>query len=168
MRRPLYWSSPRLLLFLRLGVENTGRQTTNDLDTVAAEIRKTAHGVDDKVEDTQGVTQEGDAAMDVDDVRNTVQDIGTSGIGGTQVAPNQSSTGDRSKQDFLEWLCPPDPSINYNIARDAHHRGTAVWFTESSIFRNWKNSGSLLWVYGKRTSPFGLRIFVLYNRPPIS
>ena len=118
---------------------------------MAAEVRKIAHGVDDKVEDTQGVTQEGDAAMGVEDVRNTVQDIGTRGIGGTQVAPNQSSTGDRSKQDFLEWLCPPDPSINYNIARDAHHRGTAVWFTESSAFRNWKKSGSLLWVHGKRT-----------------
>ena len=63
----------------------------------------------------------------------------------------QTLTVDLSRQDFVEWLSPPDPSVNYNIARDTHHTGTALWFTESSTFRNWKVSGSLLWVYGKRT-----------------
>ena len=51
----------------------------------------------------------------------------------------------------MEWLSPPDPSVNYNIARDAHHKGTALWFTESSTFGDWKESGSLLWIHGKRT-----------------
>ena len=119
---------------------------------MVAEVQKTAHRVDDKMKDTeQGVTQEGvcDGVMDVEDVRNPVKDIGARVIDDAQVTPNQSST-DQSRKDFLEWLSPPDPSINYNTARDAHHRGTAVWFTESSTFKDWKKSGSLLWIYGKR------------------
>src|SRR6266436_8884760 len=61
-------------------------------------------------------------------------------------------TGEQSRQDFVKWLSPPDPSINYNIARETHHKATAVWFTESNTFRDWKKSGSLLWIHGKRTS----------------
>ena len=51
-----------------------------------------------------------------------------------------------------QWLSPPDPSINHNIARKAHHEGTATWFFQGSIFNEWKSSPSLLWVHGKRTS----------------
>ncbi len=51
------------------------------------------------------------------------------------------------------WLSPPDPSINLNIACDAHHTGTAVWFTESNTFRKWKELGSVIWIYGKRMFP---------------
>lgn len=84
-------------MFIRLGVERSGPQTTNDFDAVAAEIRETAHGVDGQKDDTvKGIygTQEGvsDGAMDVEDVRNAVQDIGTRVIDGAQVIPNQSST----------------------------------------------------------------------------
>ena len=49
------------------------------------------------------------------------------------------------------WLSPPDPSINYNTASDAHHEGTALWFIEGDAFNNWKASGPLLWLHGKRT-----------------
>ena len=28
-----------------------------------------------------------------------------------------------------------------------------MWFMESDTFNNWKASDSLLWIYGKRTSP---------------
>jgi len=51
-----------------------------------------------------------------------------------------------------QWLSPPDPSINHNIARKAHHEGTATWFFQGSIFNECKSSPSLLWVHGKRTS----------------
>ncbi|KAH9963654.1 hypothetical protein BJV74DRAFT_799719 [Russula compacta] len=44
---------------------------------------------------------------------------------------------------------PPDPSVNYNTASDAHHEGTALWFTQSNAFKNWKQSGSFLWIHGK-------------------
>jgi hypothetical protein len=50
-----------------------------------------------------------------------------------------------------KWLSPPDPSTNHNIACDIHHKKTATWFFQGSIFREWKSStGSLLWIDGKR------------------
>jgi len=61
------------------------------------------------------------------------------------------STGNQLRQDLTNWLKPPDPYINYNIASDAHHEGTGVWFTESTTFQDWKESSSLLWIHGKRT-----------------
>jgi len=58
----------------------------------------------------------------------------------------------REKQQ--DWLSPPNPSINHNIARKAHHEGTASWFFQGSIFEEWKSSPSLLWIHGKRTFLF--------------
>jgi hypothetical protein len=55
------------------------------------------------------------------------------------------------KQAAAEWLSPPDPSANYYIARDTRHRGTAAWFIGSSYFMDWIESGSLMWIHGKRT-----------------
>ena len=67
-------------------------------------------------------------------------------------------TGEPSSKDLALWLSPPDPFINYNTARDAHHKGTGVWFTESSTFKSWKESDSLLWIHGKRLSSIALRL----------
>ena len=53
---------------------------------------------------------------------------------------------------FLKWLSPPDPSTNHNIACGTHHKKTATWFFQGSIFQEWKSSGSLLWIHGKRVS----------------
>ena len=61
------------------------------------------------------------------------------------------------QRDIRRWLCPPDPSINYNAASDVHHKGTARWFIEGNAFVDWNASGPLLWVYGKRTSSSSLR-----------
>jgi len=41
----------------------------------------------------------------------------------------------KSRQVTAESLSPPDPSVNYFIARDTHHEGTATWFIESSTLR---------------------------------
>jgi hypothetical protein len=60
-------------------------------------------------------------------------------------------TGDQLQGDLTTWLSPPDPFINYNTASDARYACTGVWFTESTEFKIWKESSSLLWVYGKRT-----------------
>ena len=62
-------------------------------------------------------------------------------------------SGSQLQQDLRRWLSPPDPSTNHNIACGAHHKGTADWFFEGSIFREWRSAGSLLWVHGKRTFP---------------
>jgi hypothetical protein len=53
-----------------------------------------------------------------------------------------------------KWLLPRtplDPSKNHNIARKAHHKGTASWFFQSRIYEEWKSSPSFLWIHGKRT-----------------
>ncbi|KAH9044110.1 hypothetical protein EDB83DRAFT_1577202 [Lactarius deliciosus] len=54
-----------------------------------------------------------------------------------------------SRKSLREWVFPPDPSTNHNIACDLHHGGTAQWFFQGSMFGEWKSTGSLLWIYGK-------------------
>ena len=56
------------------------------------------------------------------------------------------------REKMQRWLSPPDPSKNQYIARKAHHKGTASWFLQGDIFKQWKLSPSLLWIHGKRTS----------------
>ncbi|KAH9963684.1 hypothetical protein BJV74DRAFT_990889, partial [Russula compacta] len=64
-----------------------------------------------------------------------------------QVADDQRR--DQIRRDLSKWLSPPDPSVNFNTATDSHHEGTALWFTESNAFKNWKSSSSFLWIHGK-------------------
>ena len=54
------------------------------------------------------------------------------------------------RESIHRWLSPPDPSTNHNIACDTHHKKTASWFFQGSIFQEWKSAGSLLWIHGKR------------------
>ena len=54
------------------------------------------------------------------------------------------------RENIHRWLSPPDPSTNHNIACDTQHKKTANWFFQGSIFREWKSTGSLLWIHGKR------------------
>ena len=51
------------------------------------------------------------------------------------------------------WLSPADPSTNHIIARKAQHDGTAVWLFQGRIIAEWKSTGSLLWIHGKRAFP---------------
>jgi hypothetical protein len=62
-------------------------------------------------------------------------------------------TGTPLQQAAVQWLSPPDPSINYHTACDTHHEGTTTWFIESATFKDWKQSGSLFWIHGKRMFP---------------
>ena len=41
--------------------------------------------------------------------------------------------------------------MNYNIACKTHHEGTAAWFFQGTVFKDWTSIGSLLWIHGKRT-----------------
>ena len=54
------------------------------------------------------------------------------------------------QKDSKHWLCPPDPSKNYNIGCKAHQDGTATWFFQGTVFDEWNAKGSLLWIHGKR------------------
>ena len=60
-------------------------------------------------------------------------------------------TGKELQQDLCKWLSPSDPSINHNVACDAHRKQTADWFFQGRTFTEWKSNGSLLWLHGKRT-----------------
>ncbi|KAF8261451.1 hypothetical protein EI94DRAFT_798460 [Lactarius quietus] len=56
---------------------------------------------------------------------------------------------DQMQKDSKNWLCPPDPSKNYNIGCKIHQEGTATWFFHGSVFDEWNTKGSLLWIHGK-------------------
>ena len=58
--------------------------------------------------------------------------------------------GNQLRESLRRWVSPPDPSTNQNIACDIHHGGAAEWFFQGSIFAEWRSTGSLLWIYGKR------------------
>ena len=58
--------------------------------------------------------------------------------------------GSQLRESIHRWLSPPDPSTNHNIACSTHHKKTAPWFFQGSIFQEWKSTGSLLWIHGKR------------------
>ena len=60
-------------------------------------------------------------------------------------------TGNQLIKSLREWVSPPNPSTNHDIASDIHQEGSAQWFFEGSMFDEWKSMGSLLWIYGKRT-----------------
>ncbi|KAH9044895.1 hypothetical protein EDB83DRAFT_2553851, partial [Lactarius deliciosus] len=53
------------------------------------------------------------------------------------------------EQDVRKWFSSPDPSVNYNFAREAYQEGTAAWFFQGSMFKEWELIGSLLWIHGK-------------------
>jgi hypothetical protein len=56
----------------------------------------------------------------------------------------------QSRENLRKWLSPPDPSTNHNAVRAAHHEGSAKWFLQGNVFNDWKSTGSLLWIHGKR------------------
>ena len=59
-------------------------------------------------------------------------------------------SGNQLRESIHKWLSPPDPSTNHNIACGTHHKRTATWFFQGSIFKEWMATGSLLWIHGKR------------------
>src|SRR5712671_2259902 len=63
------------------------------------------------------------------------------------------SAGDQLQRDVQRWLSPPDPSTNHDIVWKAHHNGTAAWFFETDVLREWRTTDSLLWIHGKRMFP---------------
>ncbi len=87
-------------------------------------------------------------AGDINMIKRTLSNGSRPWVGGTDlVAGNQFLKESRS------WLSPPDPSSNYNTAREMYQDGTATWLLEGSVFGQWNEKGSLLWIYGKRQLP---------------
>ena len=112
---------------------------------IAHRIEGKVMGVDDRVQDVGDKVQAVDRKLD-DTNRSSsithapIPNFERSGL----------FTGNRLRDDLLRWLSPSDPSINHNIASKAHHDGTAQWFFQGRIFKEWKSTASFLWVHGKR------------------
>jgi hypothetical protein len=66
------------------------------------------------------------------------------------IRASHALAGNQVRENLRKWLSPPDPSTNHNIACAAHHEGSATWFSQGSMFKDWKLTGSLLWIHGKR------------------
>ena len=76
------------------------------------------------------------------------------------------------RESLRAWVTPPDPSTNHTIACGIQHDGSAQWFFRGGMFSEWKSTGSLLWIYGKRMSfptffPVHLRLSADDRRPYI-
>ncbi|KAI0277802.1 hypothetical protein BGY98DRAFT_934155 [Russula aff. rugulosa BPL654] len=121
--------------------------TNEEVRMATAQVLKVTHNVNDRVRGVEDkVIDVDNRVAGVDDRVARVDDKVAVVIDGSSIF-----TGNQLRQDFLRWLSPPDPSINHNIACGAHHKRTAEWFCQGSIFTEWKSNGSLLWLHGKRT-----------------
>ncbi|KAH8978237.1 hypothetical protein EDB92DRAFT_2119397 [Lactarius akahatsu] len=112
--------------------------TQEEARMAAAQILSLTHAVDNKV------TVVGIKLKDVDDKMDLVIKDGKDA---KEVLDDVK--WNQLRQSLRRRVTPPDPSINHNNACDIHHGGTAEWFSQGSIFRGWKSTGSLLWIYGK-------------------
>jgi hypothetical protein len=95
------------------------------------------------------------AANDVDQIKR----LSTPSYTNIRFMGSTILTGNQLRQDLRRWLSPPDPSTNHNIACSAHYEGTAAWFFQGGIFREWKTTDSLLWIHGKCTFVDSLSLF---------
>ncbi|KAH9022094.1 hypothetical protein EDB83DRAFT_89710 [Lactarius deliciosus] len=130
------------------------RLTQQEVQMAIVQVLKVAHDVKDGVqtvgEQVQGVDDK--VSLAVEDgkvVKVTTME--------TQALLQQTANNideerwSRVRKDHREWLSPPDPSTNQNIASTTQHEGTATWFFQGSIFTEWKSRSttSLLWIHGK-------------------
>jgi hypothetical protein len=163
------------------GLKRLDKLTQEESRMAAAENLKATHAVDERVKgvaDTVATIDKGVAGVDghVADVGDRVAGVDerVAGVGDqVQRTANDVDEVKRSssldlisanygtlrtlsenqlRENIQKWLSPPDPSTNHNIACGTHHKKTANWFFQGSIFQEWKSTGSLLWIHGKRLS----------------
>ena len=116
------------------------QQTANGVDQVKVATQQTAADVDKM----NVVVQE--TATDVDQLkRSSSPNLITVEYGALSIF-----SGNQLRESIRKWLSSPDPSTNHNIACGTHHKKTATWFFQGSIFQGWKSTASLLWIHGKR------------------
>jgi hypothetical protein len=65
------------------------------------------------------------------------------------------------RENLSKWQSAPDPSTSHNFASDRQHEGTADWFIKYDKFWEWKISGSLLWIHGKREPLFPVMVLMI-------
>ncbi|KAI9432763.1 hypothetical protein H4582DRAFT_2061576 [Lactarius indigo] len=137
-------------------LQRLDRLTQEEARMAAVEALTMTRGIDDKVDGVCETVQSVNTKVEGIDnkVDSVTQDVKENGVAMKQVV-NQVSDLNRNelRQNLRKWIAPPDPSVNYNTASDAHHQGTAEWCTKGNTLANWKTSGPLLWIHGKRTFP---------------
>jgi hypothetical protein len=129
-------------------LDKLDKLTQEEARVASAEMLKMTRSIDDKV---QGI------GSDVRGVDNKLDQANRSLSPFSPAHRSECSdcfTGNQLRDSLFRWLSPPDPSINHNIASKAHHKGTAEWLLQGSIFNQWKSTGSFLWIHGKRAFTF--------------
>ncbi|KAH9024746.1 hypothetical protein EDB85DRAFT_1894188 [Lactarius pseudohatsudake] len=150
------------------GVQKNLEELDQGIQTVDLKLQ----GTNDKLQDI------GDTLHDFDSDLSSIVEDGKETRMAIQHITNQVSDLNRVftgnvRIDFRSWMSPEsppgaDPSINYNAACEAHHEGTAAWCTQSNSFADWKASGSLLWIHGKRTRPVTHWVLIATNNLLVS
>ena len=126
-----------------------------DVDEVKAALQQTATVTD--IDEVKAALQQAATIADVDQVRIVLQQTAANVDQVKSPSSNLIRAHNRSlrilsgRENIHKWLSPPDPSTNHNIACGTHQKKSASWFFQGSIFQDWKSSGSLLWVHGKRS-----------------
>ncbi|KAI9445643.1 hypothetical protein BJY52DRAFT_1420739 [Lactarius psammicola] len=132
---------------------------TRDIDDKVKDVGERLEGVDGRVQSVD-MRVEGieDSVQSVDSkvwgvdhkIGSVIKGVMETGVAILQVS-NQVKDLNRNelRKDLRKWIAPPDPSVNFNTASGAHHKGTAAWCTKGNTLVDWKTSGTLLWIHGK-------------------
>jgi hypothetical protein len=120
-------------------VQEVGDHVGNKVQDVDGRLQGVGEKVQDVGDKMQGIDHKLDQAAYLSSI--------CSARHSTHILP-----GNQLRDSLLQWLSPPDPSSNHNIACKASHSGTAKWFFQGSIFNQWKSTGPFLWIHGKRAS----------------
>jgi len=86
-------------------------------------------------------------ANDIDESKSLSSNLASTDYGALLIL-----SGNQLRESTHNWLTPPDPSSNHNIACGTHHKKAATWFLQGGIYQEWKSTSSLLWINGKRLS----------------
>ncbi|KAH9031833.1 hypothetical protein EDB84DRAFT_164236 [Lactarius hengduanensis] len=156
-------------------LQRLDRLTQEEARMAAVEALTITRGIDDKVDSVDKRVQRVDTKVEgIDDrvrsvdnkVGSVTQDVKENGVAIQRVV-NQVSDLNRNelRKDLRKWIAPPDPSVNYNTASDVHHEGTAAWCTKGNTLADWKASGRVLWIHGKRTFPLPSESYLPLTTP---
>ena len=131
--------------------------TQEEARMAAAQNLKVTHTVDDRVRGVaDAVVAVDNRVAGVDDrvqqMANEVKRLSSPNLISAYYQALSVLSGNQLRENIYKWLSPPDPSTNHNIACGTHHKKPATWFFQGRIFQDWKSTGSLLWIHGKRLS----------------
>ncbi|KAH9061872.1 hypothetical protein EDB87DRAFT_1609873 [Lactarius vividus] len=133
--------------------------TQEEVRMATAQLLKITHGIDYKVtridDEVKGVDDK--VKVVLDDGKETKVIVQQTAREATAIMQFMANNVDETKwnqwrQDLRKWLSSPDPSTNHIILCAAQHQGTAIWFFRGGLLAEWKSTGSLLWIHGKRRS----------------